>query len=122
MTAKTDDDLYRKRIDTLTQEAPSKLSTRSCQMLAKKPTFKKFIRYVAEQAPGAMRPFLEKVIKKMPVATAEDKCNASSKRSAAECDENRKAKKAKFEKAKDFGYEAFGVGANYDLQVRRYSA
>ena len=111
---KTDDERWRKMIVHWTIEAPLKLSAQSCQTLAKKATFKKFISYVAEQAPGTMGPFLKRVVKKMPVASVDD-CNTGSKRSAAERDENRKAKKAKFEKTKDFGCEDFGSKCDFEV-------
>lgn len=117
MPSKTEDDLYRKRIAHWTTDAPLKLSSQSCQTLARKAPFKKFISFMAEQAPGTMGPFLRRVVKKMPVATAEDECNTGSKRSAAERDETRKAKKAKFEKTKDFGCEVFGPSCDFEAEL-----
>lgn len=67
-----------------------------------------------------MWPLLNRVIKKMPVATVEDEYSSGSKRSAAQLDEIRKAKEAKFDEAKGFGFKAFGVGANCDLEVRSH--
>ena len=48
---------------------------------------------MAEQAPG-MEPFLKRVVKQMSVATTDDNCKTGSKKSVAERDETRKAKKA----------------------------
>ena len=118
MTFKTDDDLYRKRIAQWTTDAPQKLSSQSCQTLARKVPFRKFISFIAEQAPGTMGPFLRRVVKKMPVATAEDECNTGSKRSAAEREETRNAKKAKFEKTKEFGCEIFGSSCDFEAGLR----
>ena len=54
----------------------------------------------------------------MPVATAEDECNTGSKRSAAEREETRNAKKAKFEMTKDYGCEVFGSSRDFEAGLR----
>lgn len=57
-----------------------------------------------------MWPLLNRVIKKMPVATVEDEYSSGSKRSAAQLDEIRKAKEAKFDEAKGLDLRPLALG------------
>lgn len=84
------------------------LSSKSCQILSKKTSFKKFLAFMAEKAPETMGKTLEDILKKMPQPTGNDLTGKGRKRAPDQAARNeaRETKKAKLETVRMFGREA----------------
>lgn len=111
MTFRKEDQRLRDVFLTTIEQATKKFSKRSCLLVSRNPRFKEFLNHLGTEEPAAMRCTLTKILRNIPMPSAESKYNAGKKRSlvdAVNAHKARNSKRVKKERTRSYGERLFG--------------